>query len=169
MKRKIAVIIAVVLTVAMMTGTVAYAANGNGIDNAISKAQERLDFLNKIKPLLDDIAANRDQIASLRTQLKEQRQLAKAHIAELKSNVSTITDEQIQAIQSIKAQIKEARAALKATNATMVQARQAMRAARKAMNYDDFLTASNSVINLQNTRIEQLNKLIDLNKQIQAV
>lgn len=169
MKRKIGLIIAVVLTIALLTSTVAFASNGNNLGNTISKLQDRLDFLNKIKPLVDQMSSNMTQVVSLRAELKDQNSAAKTHIAEMKSNVGKLTDEQIKALQTITSQIKTERAALKATNPQMVAARQALRTARKAKSYDDYLAAYNTVVSLQKARMDQLNKLIDLNKQIQSV
>jgi hypothetical protein len=169
MKRKIGLIIAVVLTVALLTSTVAFAGNGNNLGNALAKAQDRLEFLNKIKPLVEQMSSNMTKVVSLRAELKNQNLAAKTHIAELKSNIGSLTAEQIKTLQSIISQIKTERAALKATNPQMVTAKQALRAARKAKSYDDYLAAYNTVVSLQQTRMDQLSKLIDLNKQIQAV
>lgn len=169
MKRRLAVILAVILTIAMITGTVAYADNGSKIGNAIDKAQQRLDFLKKIQPLIEQIQANRQQIVSLRADLKNQRQLAQAHIAQLKTNPGSLTQEQLQAMQTITAQIKECRKTLSATNPQMEAARQSLRAARKSKDYDAVLAAYNSVIALQGTRVEQINKLIGLYKQVQGI
>jgi hypothetical protein len=169
MKKKITVIAAIILTVIIATGTVAYAENGSGIDNAIEKAQNRLEFLKQIQPLLEDIKESSDQIASLKNQLKEQRQLAKAHIQSLKSDPSKVTDEQLQTIKNIKSQMQDARAALASTSPQIVTAKQALHSARKDKNYDAVVSAYNNIINVQKTRIELLNKLIDLNKQIAAL
>lgn len=166
MKRKIATILVVVFTLILFTGTVAYAEGENKEDKVHDKAQERLEALQEVEPLLTEISANRTEIRALADELKTQNQACKAYISSLRENSEDVTVEQIEELKDILAEIKEYREELKATNPQMVSERQNYRTARRNRDYDSMETALQNIIGLQEERIVKLQGLGDLYKQI---
>ena len=166
MKKKLTLMIAVVLAVTLFTGTVALAGNGN---NAPGMTQDRLQYMDQIRDQIEEVLANRSQIAALRGQLVELREQTRDHLQELKNNPDGVTDTQLEAAQSIADQIKAAREAMNATNGDMRQTRQELRTARRNRDYEGMITAYNAVIKVQEQRIQQLQKLVELHKQAIAL
>lgn len=169
MKRKLTVIITAILVLTLLTGTVAYADGGSRIGDKIQKAQDRLDFLKAVQPLIDEVKDNRDQIKIKVDQLKNLRQQAKQHIKTLKENPGALTDEQIELIQSLSQQLKDCRNVLKDTNPNMVQQRQNLREQRRSRNYEAILTTYGNIISIQKDRMLDLDKMISINQQIIAI
>ncbi len=163
MKKRIAIISAVVFALTLFTGTIAYA--GNFAD----KVQTRIDRLEKVRPLLQEVVANRTEIKSLNTKLRAEHLNAKANIKKLLGDVGSITNEQIEEIQSLAADIRGCRNALAATNPQMVQYRQELRTARRSRDYAGIEKAYGNIIGVQEARITQINKLIELNQKIAAL
>ncbi len=166
MKRKIAVIISVVLVLSLITGTVAYAGNGNGSGDTADKGQERQKFLEQLSPLIQQIKANREQIQALHTELIEVHQQARAHVAELRENTDEVTDEQLDELKGLVKQLRDCRNDLVDTNPDMVRERLRLRNMKRSRNYEEILAAYGSVIRLQEQRMEQMQKMIQINEQI---
>ncbi len=172
MKKKLAIILIVAFAFTLFGATVAYAApndNGNqggNMQDRIDKAQERLAFLEEIQPLIQQMTQNRGQIKSLKTQLREQIKLAKAHIDGLKGDIDNVTDEQLAQLTQLKTQLQQCRVDLAQTNPTMTQQRQQIRTARRNRNYDTIKAAYGKVISAQQQRMETLRQMIQLNEQI---
>lgn len=179
MKKKIAIVLTIVLTLSLLMATVAYAEPGdsqptdNGQPSApaqpSNKAAERLQFLEQVKPLLQEIKANHEQIKTMRAEFKALRQQVKELLRNLKQNPEALTDEQIQQLKSLKTQLHDHREVLRGTNANMVQQRQTLRQMRRARNYEGVLAAYGNVVTLQNERMQQLSKMKEICQQILAI
>lgn len=166
MKKKLTLMIAVVLAVTLFTGTVALAGNGN---NAPGMTQDRVQYMDQIRDQIEEVLANRSQLAALRGQLVELREQTRDHLQELKNNSDGVTDAQLEAAQSIANQIKTAREALNATNDNMRQYRQELRTARRSRNFEGMIAAYNGVISVQEQRIQLLQQLVALHEQAIAL
>ncbi len=167
-KRILTLTLAAVIALSLFTAT-AFAAGGERADKAAQRAQERAEHMLQIQPLIDEVIANRAELAALKVELATQRATAAAHLAELKANLDGVTDEQLAEAQRIKAETKACRDGLKATNATMSQNRQQLKTARRGRDYDGVEAAYNGIITCQHERIRNIQQLIELNKQAAAI
>lgn len=166
MKKRIAIVLSVIFIFTIFTGSVAYAANGNNTDNTSNGIKTRSEYINEIKPLVDEIVANRAEIKSLKTELVQVRQKTKSYIKGLKAEVGSITQEQIEKLQGILSEIKECRTTLIGTDTLMIRHRDSLRSTIRSRNYEAIKTAYQNIITVQQKRIEQIKKLIQLNKEI---
>jgi chromosome segregation ATPase len=168
MKRVILLVLTVALTLAAFSAT-AFAAGGERLGEAAQRAQERADFLNKIQPLIDEVADNRAELLSLKAELASQRSAAAAHLAALKADPDAVTDDQLATAQRLKGEIKDCRASLNNTDTQMKEYRQQLKTSRRSRDYDSVEAAYNGIISLQQQRITLITQLIDLNKQVAAI
>ncbi|MEZ4358488.1 MAG: hypothetical protein R2876_07770 [Eubacteriales bacterium] len=167
MKKRIAIILSVVFIFTVFTGSVAYAANGNNSSSTTSNGMKtRSQYIEEIKPLVNEIVANKEQIKSLTRELNTVRQQAQVCIENYKEDIDSVTEEQIQEMQRIMSQIKECNTTLKNSNASMEKNRQNLRTMKQNKNYEAIKTAYKNIISIQEQRIERIQKLIELNKEI---
>lgn len=166
MKKRIAIIISAVLIFTIFTGTVAYAMNGDGSGATSNAMKTRTQYIEEIQPLVNEIISNRAQIKTLKTELAMVRQQSKAHVQELKANVGSVTEEQIEKLQGILSQIKDCRTTLLSTDALMIRHREGLRTTMRSRNYEAIKTAYKNIMTVQEKRIEQIKELIQLNKDI---
>lgn len=173
MNKRIAVVLAIVLTLSLLMATVAYAGSGdsqptnNGQPS--DRAAQRNQFLEQVKPLVQEIKANREQIKTMRTEFKALRQQVKEHLGNLKQNSEALTDEQIQLLKNLKTQLRDRKDALIGTNINMSQERLTLRQMRRARNYEAVLTAYGNIITIQKERMEQLSNMKTICQQILAI
>lgn len=166
MKKRIGLILAVVLIVSLVTGTVAYAAYGENNEQAPQQTGQGNAFWEELRPLVEQAKANREEIRALNMELTTLHYEAKAHISELRENPGAITGEQIEQIQSLMASIKQCREDLQATGPEMVQQRQSYRNAKQNRNRENIEEALGSIIMIQEERLEQIREMIKLHQQI---
>jgi len=165
MKKKLGLMIAVVLAVTLFTGTVAYAAGGNGPAETQGAAPSRSQYMEQIREQVQEVYANRAQIAELNAQLVQLRDQTRLHLQEMCDNPDNVTDEQLEAARTIAAEMKTVREQLAATNTEMRQYRQELRTARQSRNYEGIVAAYGDVIRLQEQRITMLQQLVQLHEQ----
>jgi len=167
MKKKIVFMIAVVLALTVFTGTIAYAGNGNGSGGSETQgtAQDRSQYMEQIREQVEEVYANRAQIAALNAQLVQLRDQTREHLQEMCDNPDAVTDGQIAAAQSITAEIKAVREQLVATNTEMRQHRQTLRSMRQSRNYEGIIEAYGDVLRIQEQRITMLQQLVQLHEQ----
>ena len=165
MKRKIALMIAVVLAISLFTGTIALASNGNG-GGEPQGTQDRQQDMDRIRDQIDDCRENRVQIAALNAQLLELRTQTRTRLQQMRDNPDGVTDEQVESVRNIAAQIRTLREQLNSTNQGMRQQRQALRSARRGRNYEGIMAAYGEVIGIQEQRITMLQQLVALHQQV---
>ena len=169
MKRRIGLILAVILIVSLVTGTVAFAA-GNGENSQQPQEPQQTGqgntFWEDIRPLIQQAKANREQIRTLNLELTTLHYEAKAHLGELRENPDAITEEQIEQVQTLIASVIQCRTALQATGPEMVQYRQSYRNAMQNRNRENIEEALGSIIMIQEERLDCIREMIALNEQI---
>ena len=169
MKKRIALMIAVVLALTLFTGTVAYATGGNGPNETQGAAQDRSQYMEQIREQVQQVYANREQIAALNAQLTQLRDQTQLHLQEMCDNPDAVTDEQLEAARNIAAEIRTVREQLVATNTEMRQNRQTLRSMRQSRNYEGITTAYGDVLRIQEQRITMLQQLVQLHEQACAL
>ncbi len=169
MKKKIVLMIAVALAVTLLTGTVAYAAGGNGPADTQGAAQSRSQYMEQIREQVQAVLNNSAEIDTLRAQLIELREQTRTHLEEMYNNPDSVTDAQIEAAKTISAQIQTARQQLAATNNDMRQYRLQLRSARRTRDYEGIIAAYDNVLRIQEQRITLLQQLVQLHEQACAL
>ena len=134
-----------------------------------NKAAERIAFLKEIQPIIDEIASNRKQIKALQDDLDTARQLALAHIDALKADIANVSAERLTKISDFVAQVNQIRIDFGDSNPKMLKEKQILRGNLKSKNYVAIKAAMQNVIRVQNGRIDNLKKLIDLFNIISVV
>jgi chromosome segregation ATPase len=166
MKKKITIALITALVLSLLTGTVAYAKDfGQRMDNLNAKIQK----LQELKPLSDEMRANRTELKDLKTELRQQSQAARAHIKDLKAKPESVTSEQIEQIKSVVAEIKKTRAELKDANGQFKNDREDLKSARKNKDTEGVKAAFQKIIDLQEQRIARIKTLIELNKKLSLI
>lgn len=165
MKKMISVIL---LSALLLTGNVAFAQAATLSTARPSITQSVSDYkakLAELTPLLQTIRSNRTQTLSLRANARDAYTTAKNHIKELIKNKDSLTSEQIQAIKDSLNVLKQDKQALGDTVGDIANELPDLRAARKDRNIEQVKNSLNKIISVQNTRITELQKVInDLNK-----
>ena len=175
MKKRFALVLVLAFAASLLLSTTAYAAPGDqgnpggNIQDRIERAQERLQFLETIQPLVQTMQENREAVVALREQLREQAQLARAHVLALRAQLDDLTDEQLALMQQLHQQLQERRHELAQTNPNMRHLTQQIRAGRRNRDYDSIVDAYNQVISMQQQRLTIMQQLIDINAQIAQI
>ncbi len=130
---------------------------------------QRLAFLKEVQPLLDEIASNRRQIKTLQADLVTARQLALAHIDALKADVAKVSADRLTKISDFVAQVNQIRIDFGNSNIKMLKEKQILRGNLKSKNYAALKAAYQNIIRVQENRIDNLEKLIDLFNKISVV
>lgn len=158
----------IVLSAVLITGNIAFAQAATPSSAKYNITQSVSDYrarLSEIAPVLQTLRNNRAEVLRLRADAREAYNKAKSHIKELLANKDNLTPEQIQSIKEALNDIKQDRQALEGTQGDITQVLPDLRAARKDRNLEEAKKDLNSIIDVQNTRIADLKKLIDdLNK-----
>ncbi len=178
MKKRLAVVLTIVLALSILLGTVAYAAPGDGNGagaqptdkgQPTDQAMKRWQFMEQVKPLIQKIANNREQIRTMTQELAALRLQVKEHLGDLKDDPESLTEEQIQLLKQLRTQLRECKDALIATNGDMSQHRLRLRQMRRDRNYEEVLAAYGKVITVQEERMQQLSKMKEICGQIISV
>lgn len=129
--------------------------------NREGKTDKRKELKNTISPLIEKVAENRKKSRQLTQQSKESYKNAKNHVRKLLEEKDSLTDEQVE-------ELKESLEILKAWNKKIVGSRDDMgkttkklRDAKEKRNYKMIKASYEKIIEMQNSRIENLNKVIE--------
>jgi hypothetical protein len=180
MKKKLVIALTVLFAFLLMLGnTAAFAAAGNAAPpvstpapkatNKYGTRESRLAFLQEIKPLLEEIAFNRLQLKSFDNALITARQSAQAHIKALRANVKNVTAARLAKLSDLLLQIKQVHVHFTAGDGGIGQQLKNLRSGRLGKDYDAIKLAYANISSIQQQRIDNLQKLIDLYNQIAAV
>lgn len=185
MKKRIAAVLMIVLALSMLMATVAYAEDGSngsnpqttqstqlsdsGKPDRAAKKAERLKFFEQVRPLIQEIKNNREQIKTLKQEFAALRLQVKERLEALKQNPGSLTQEQLQLLKTLKTQLRDCKDALIGTNINMSQHRLTLRQMRRGRNYEAVLTAYGNIITIQKERMERLSNMKEICQQILAV
>ena len=165
MKKIISVML---LSALLLTGNVTYAQAATLSSAKTNITQSVSDYkakLAELTPLLQTIRSNRTQIIELRANARNAYNKAKSHIKDLKQNKENLTSEQIQAIKDSLNVLKQDKQVLGDTMGDIAHELPDLRTARRDKNIEKVKSSLNTFIGVQNTRITELQKIIDdLNK-----
>ena len=164
MKKIISIIL---LSTVLFTGNIAFA-QGSTLSNVKSKITQSIDNkakLAEIAPLQEKIRTNRTKIISQKSEAKDAYSKAKSHIKELIKNKDRLTPAQIESLKEALNVIQHDKQSIAGTIGEIQKETLDLRVAKRDKNFEEVINSLNSIITVQNTRIENLQRIIvDLNK-----
>jgi len=165
MKKIVSVIL---LSAILLTGNIAFA-QGSTLSFVKSKiTQAKADYrakLTEIAPLQEKIRTDRTKILSQKAEARDAYNKAKSHIKELIKNKDNLTPAQIESIKEALNVIKQDKQSLAGTIGEIQKETLDLRTAKIEKNFDEVTNSLNSIIAVQNARLEDLQRTIsDLNK-----
>jgi len=165
MKKIVSIIL---LSAILLTGNIAFV-QGSTLSTAKSNlAQIRADYkakLAEIAPLQEKIRTNRAAILSQKAAASAAYNKAKVHIKELIKNKDNVTPTQIQSVKESLNVIKLDKESLAGTIGEIQKETLDLKSAKLEKNFAEVTNSLNSIIVVQNTRIEDLQRIInDINK-----
>jgi len=160
MKRIVTVVL---LSTVLLTGNIAFA-QGSTLSNIKSKiTQSAVDNkakLAEIAPLQEKIRANRTNILNQKTEAKDAYYNAKSHIKELIKNKNNLTPAQIESLKATLNVIQQEKQSLAGSIGKIQQETLDLRVAKREKNFEEVIASLNSIITVQTTRIDDLQKVI---------
>jgi Spy/CpxP family protein refolding chaperone len=171
--KKTAVIIAIIVGICLvLNSAVVFAADntkaGNleqKVDKLQQKAQNLKNWNDQIRPLLEQTRTNRADILKLRSDLLNNRSQVKSKIEALRQQKDSLTDEQVAQLKACLEAIKADKTDMKNTIGSVHNQLVTFRAARTDRDIDKAKAALQQVLNIQQQRIDLLNKgIADLQK-----
>ena len=121
--------------------------------------------LAEIAPLQEKIRTNRAKIHSQKLEAKDAYNKAKSHIKELIKNKDNLTLEEIGLYKENLTVIQQDKQSLAGTIGEIQKETLDLKAAKREKNFEEVINSLNSIIIVQNTRIENLQRIIaDLNQ-----
>lgn len=178
MKKILSIILIVGL---LLTGTVVFAAptataasDRTTVKDAVkSKLSGKLqDFKNRItesKPLLEEIRSNKTKFAKLKAESKTAYNEAKKKVKEMLKNKDSLTPEQIEAVKQAVSTLANDKKQLSNTLGNIGAESVSLRDAKKNKDIEAYKQALNNIISIQNTRISNLQTVIDDMNKIAAM
>lgn len=165
MKKIVSVIL---LSAILLTGNIAFVQGStlstakNNISQAVADYKAKLVV---IAPLQEKIRTNRAEILRLKKEASDAYNKAKSHIKELIKNKDNLTPAQIKSLKESLDIIIKDKQSLAATMGGIQKETLDLRTAKMEKNFDEVINSLNSIIAVQNARLEDLQRIIsDLNK-----
>ena len=165
MKKIVSIIL---LSTVFLTGNIAFA-QGSTLSNVKSKITQPVADnkakLAEIAPLQEKLRTNRTKILSQKAEARDAYNKAKSHIKELIKNKDNLTPEQIESLKETLKVIQQDKQSLAGTIGEIQKETLDLRVAKREKNFEEVINSLNRIITVQNTRIEDLQRIIaDLNK-----
>lgn len=168
MKKYIVMLVAASL---MLTGSIAYAdetasnPNRDGIKTRIeSKAGSLKERFEEIRPLTQEIRSNRTEILRLRVEAREIHEEIKKVLKAVREQKDTLTGEQIEMLKEAVEVMKDSAQEIEWNMGKVHDEVLKLRVARKDQNIDGVKENLQNIIDIQESRIENINKIIrDMN------
>ncbi|MDR3543956.1 MAG: hypothetical protein P4L69_23810 [Desulfosporosinus sp.] len=164
MKKIISIIL---LSAILLIGNIALVQESSLANVKTKHTQTLADYKAAIAPLQEKIRTNRTDVLSQKAIVSAAYTKAKAHIKELSKNKDSLTPTQIEAIKESLNVIKQDKESLASTIGEIQKETLDLRTAKREKNFEEVSNSFNNIITVQNTRIEDLKKIIDdLNKAV---
>ncbi|OLN32048.1 hypothetical protein [Desulfosporosinus metallidurans] len=162
------IVSAILLSAILLTGNIAFA-QGSTLANAKSKiTQATADYrakLAEIAPLQEKVRTNRTELLRLKKEANDAYNKAKSHIKGLLKNKDNLTPAQIKSLKESLDIIIQDKQSLAGTIGGIQKETLDLRTAKMEKNFDGVKNSLNSIIAVQNTRLEDLQRIIsDINK-----
>ena len=161
MKKYISIIL---LSAILLTGDIAFV-QGSTLANVKSKITQSAAVnrakLSEIAPLQEKVRTNRAEILSLKLQASDGYNKAKSHIKGLIKNKDNLTPTQIESTKQSLNVIKQDKQSIADTYGEIQKNTLDLRIAKSEKNFDAVTNSLNSIIAVQNTRIKDLQKIIN--------
>lgn len=157
----------ILLSAILLTGHIAFV-QGSTLSTANAKITQTVADnkakLTEIAPLLEKIRTNRTKILSQKVEARSAYNKAKSHVKELIKNRDNLTTAQIESLKEALKVIQQDKQSLAGTIGEIQKETLDLRVAKREKNFDEVINSLNSIIAVQNTRIEDLQRIIaDLN------
>lgn len=165
MKKIVSIIL---LSAILLTGNIAFVQGSTLFTAKNNLTQAMADYkarLVEIAPLQEKIRTNRTEVVTLKASVSTAYNKAKVHIKGLLKNKDNLTPTQIESIKESLNVIKQDKESLAGTIGKIQKETLELKTARSENNFAEVTNSLNSIITVQNTRIEDLQRIIDdLNK-----
>ena len=152
------------LAAILLTGNIAFV-QGSTLTNVKSSiTQARADYnsrLAEITPLLELVRTNRTEILALKEKSSDAYNKAKYHIKELIKNKDNLTPTQIESLKEALNVLQQDKQTLASTIGEIGKETLSLRAGKRDKNFEEVKSSLTSIINIQNSRIEDLKRIID--------
>lgn len=167
MKKIVSIIL---LSSVLLTGNVTFA-QASPFSNVKSKISQPLsdredkedkkDKLAEMAPLQETIRSNRTKLLNQRATARDAYNKAKAHVKELIKDKDNLTPERIEAIKAAVEVLKQDQHVIAGTLGNIQKETLGLRTAKQGKNFDGFINSLSNISAVQNTRIGDLQKVID--------
>lgn len=165
MKKYIAMLMSASL---LLTGSMAYASDTAADTNKSAreiKIESRVNALSgrlaEIKPLTEEMRANRAQILELKATAKEKSTQIKQALSNARAQKDTLTDEQITTLKDSVKALKNAAQEIKNTKGQIKEEVPYLKEARKNKDIDGAKARLQNIIDVQKSRIDSISAIIE--------
>ncbi|WP_432666547.1 hypothetical protein R9X47_09395 [Wukongibacter baidiensis] len=133
--------------------------------NDKGKVDKRKELKSQISPLIKAVGENREKLRQLTLQSKESYKGAKNHVRKLIEEKDSLTDEQVEELKVSLETLKNWNKKIVGSRGDIGKVTKKLRDAKEKRNYKMIKASYEKIIEIQNSRIENLNKVIeDLDK-----
>ena len=165
MKKRMGLIMAVIVIVALMTATIAYAGNGNSTQVPPQSGEGNTNW-EDVKPLIAQTRSNHADIKAMRIDMKSLHHQAMARLNELRQNPEIVTQAQIEQARQLVGDLKQCRETLMSTGPNMEQQRSQYKKAVRSRSRVGLADALQKVIMIQEQRMDQFREMKQIYEQI---
>lgn len=169
MRKGMALVVAVCV---LLSGTMAFAegkTQEKGAGTGIGPIQEMRMLAERVGPLAEEIRANRQEMLSLREQVREACLGAQEAVREMIQNRQELRLEQVEALRDSMERIRESRRVLAGTVGEIEGEMSRFREHVRNRNREDAAGALENCIRVQNLRMEELRKALAELEEIESI
>ena len=127
----------------------------------VDRSDKRDEIKTEVKTYINQVRENKEQQRELLTQSKESYKEAKSHVKHLLENKDSLTDDQVLKLKDSLAILKDRDVNFRNTNGNITMMTQELRDAREEKDYKRAKNIYLKIIEVQNSRIENMTQLID--------
>lgn len=151
----------ILLSAILLTGNIAFVQGSTLTTAAVNYRAKLVELV----PLQAKIRADRTEILTLKASATKAYNKAKVHIKSLSKNKDNLTPAQLEAIKESLNSIRQDKLSLSGTIGKIEKGTLALKTGKSEKNFAEVTNSLNDIIAVQNTRIENLQRIItDLNK-----